>query len=267
MKNSIRKVEYSFESTKIKKDVTFALLADLHNKRYGENNSLLLKEIKASKVDFILLAGDMVVCRNKQIEESIKTADTILEMSKLAPVYYGIGNHEGGIRNGSHETGNTWDRYIEILHRDSNIHVLENRHVLLTKYNMNIYGLDLPAKHYVRFIKHELKKADIEGMLGKFDKDSYNLMIAHHPDYFKEYCMVSPDLIVSGHNHGGMVRLPILGGVISPRLHPFPKYDYGLYEKESTKMIVTSGAGLHSINMRINNPPELVVIHIKKINI
>ena len=91
-------------------------------------------------------------------------------------------------------------------------------------------------------------------------------MLAHNPDYFRSYCTLHPDLIVSGHNHGGMIRIPGLGGVISPRLHPFPKYDYGVYEStdSQTKMVVTAGCGMHSIHIRINNPPEMVVIDVNK---
>ena len=91
-------------------------------------------------------------------------------------------------------------------------------------------------------------------------------LLAHNPDYFRSYCTLHPDLIVSGHNHGGMIRIPGIGGVISPRLHPFPKYDYGVYESADikTKMVVTAGCGMHSIHIRINNPPEMVVIDVNK---
>ena len=65
---------------------------------------------------------------------------------------------------------------------------------------------------------------------------------------------------MSGHLHGGIIRLPFLGGVISPQMQIFPRYDRGLYKLDGKKLIVNAGLGDHTIKMRINNPPEMVVI-------
>ena len=67
---------------------------------------------------------------------------------------------------------------------------------------------------------------------------------------------------MSGHLHGGIARLPYLGGVVSPDPELFPRYDHGIYENGAAKMIVSAGLGTHSVNLRVNNPPELVIVDI-----
>ena len=103
-------------------------------------------------------------------------------------------------------------------------------------------------------------------MLGTPGDEDYNILIAHNPDYFKVYSEWGANLVLAGHNHGGLVKLPFLGGVLSPRLHLFPKYSYGLYKKGESKMILTGGLGSHSLKIRVNNVPELVFIELKTKN-
>ena len=69
------------------------------------------------------------------------------------------------------------------------------------------------------------------------------------------------DIILSGHIHGGIMRLPYLGGVISPQIRLFPKYSGGLYTINKAKMILSRGLGTHTIRFRFFNPPELVVVN------
>ena len=88
----------------------------------------------------------------------------------------------------------------------------------------------------------------------------YEIMIAHDPFYFDAYAETDADLILSGHVHGGIMRLPLLGGVISPRLQLFPKYDGGKFEKNNTTMILSRGLGCHTLPIRIFNPGELICL-------
>ena len=98
--------------------------------------------------------------------------------------------------------------------------------------------------------------------LGEHKEGVYQILLAHNPEYFEEYAAWGADLVLSGHVHGGIMRLPLLGGVISPKLVLFPKYDGGrFYEKDST-MILSRGLGMHTLPIRIFNPAELVVIHL-----
>ena len=102
----------------------------------------------------------------------------------------------------------------------------------------------------------------LEETLGKFDTSYYNILLAHNPTYFEDYAKMNPDLVLSGHLHGGLIRLPFLGGVIAPSLQLFPKYDGGRFEYEGSTMILSRGLGIHSIGLRMWNPAELVVIEI-----
>jgi hypothetical protein len=84
--------------------------------------------------------------------------------------------------------------------------------------------------------------------------------MAHNPEYFEEYVTWGADLIFSGHVHGGMVRLPFLGGAVSPMIHFFPKYDKGLFENSNRYMILSGGLGNHTYKFRVNNLPEIVSV-------
>ena len=94
------------------------------------------------------------------------------------------------------------------------------------------------------------------------EADRYNILLAHNPMYFESYALWGADLTLSGHLHGGLLRLPVLGGVISPQMKLFPKYCCGLYEKYRRKLLVTAGLGSHSIAFRINNPAEIMLLEL-----
>ena len=92
----------------------------------------------------------------------------------------------------------------------------------------------------------------------------YNIVIAHNPDYFDDYVEYNADLVLSGHIHGGIIAIPGIGGVISPQLRLFPKYDSGMFTRGNTTMIVSRGIGWHSIPIRIFNKAEIVSVTIHK---
>lgn len=101
--------------------------------------------------------------------------------------------------------------------------------------------------------------ADLENDLGR--RRGCTVLLAHNPLLLDSYAGWGADLVLCGHVHGGLVRLPFLGGVLSPERKFFPKYDKGLYEKDGTKMYVSGGIG----KPRLCNPPEISVIHLKSV--
>jgi hypothetical protein len=105
----------------------------------------------------------------------------------------------------------------------------------------------------------------LDEILGKCNKDCYNILIAHNPQYFKEYADWGADLVLSGHIHGGVVILPFLGGVLSPQVEFFPEYYAGLYQHGKSRMILSRGLHMHSIRVRMFNIPEVscVTLHRK----
>ena len=144
------------------------------------------------------------------------------------------------------------------------IQFLLNESVTLCKEGetLKIYGLDLNEKYYKRFKKVPMEESYLKEIWEKEQKNEadFCIFIAHNPLYFEEYAKLGVDMVVAGHYHGCMVRLPLLGGVLSPQLEFFPKYVAGEYRKGKTRMYLSAGLGSHGIKIRIGNVPELIEI-------
>lgn len=253
--------EYTCVSDKLKKDGKFILLSDLHNKAFGRHNEKLFHAIEKEKPDTILIAGDMYTSVRNGSNHEI--AEFVSRLSEKYPVYYGNGNHEQKTRLFPEIFGTIYRDYMEKITSEGTV-TLINEKVTVPQYNMQVYGLEIERSYYKKFVEQHMEATYLERLLGKPDSSCFNLLIAHNPDYFDAYAGWGADLTVSGHVHGGLMRLPILGGVISPRLRLFPHYDGGRFEKEGKVMILSRGLGTHTLPVRIFNPGELVVIHLKQ---
>lgn len=262
--HKFRVTSYNIDSG-LKNDINLKILmiSDLHNiNHFGNRNDKLLQFARDYKPDAIVLAGDMIVSHDNENEANLKTAEFINELAGITDVYYGIGNHEKYYTNHGEPFITYWDNYISKL--SNKVHRLENEKMCIDN-GLNkicLYGLDLPILYYGRLKNVELKKDKLTELIGNIDKEKYNILIAHNPEYFNSYADWGANLILSGHNHGGLIKLPFLGGVLSPKLHIFPKYDYGVYKKDKSTMILSNGLGAHSIKIRVNNIPEVVCIHV-----
>lgn len=245
---------------KLPTPVKFAFIADMHC--CFENGEAIINQLADEKPDIIFLAGDMIVCSAKREQEIYGMSDFINRLSEIADVYYGMGNHEREMEENT-ELVVLWEKYVSRL--NDKVKLLRNEtEILNIKGNrIHICGLDIPAKYYKKFKKDMPDIGEMWSLVGENDKSAYTILIAHNPDFFHIYSAWQPDIILSGHNHGGLLRLPVLGGIISPKPRLFPKYDYGIYDDNKTKMIVTSGVGSHSVMVRVNNSPELVIINTK----
>lgn len=233
-----------------------------HNKKnYGKR---ILDEISKIMPDIIVLGGDMITAQMK--DNTHMTAEFINSLCDVAPVYYGMGNHERGLFELEEKFGDMWDDYLSQLNLGDRLILLNNNSSVINKggTTINIYGIELYKNHYKRFFGIKPTDNDIKEMLGDIDKDKFNILIAHTPEFFEEYASWGADLVLSGHVHGGLVQIPKIGGVINPKLRLFPKYDYGEYTSKNnkTKMILSNGLGSHSIKIRVNNIPEIVIINL-----
>lgn len=252
-------VRYELKSKKLARECTFVLLSDLHNKSFGKQNEKLLTKIYELAPDAILTAGDMLTsCKGEQYRVAVRLME---QLGAKYPIYYGMGNHEHRMGLNPEQYGNIYENYIESLYK-SGIEPLINENVEMPSANINICGLQLDRCYYRKFHKYPMMGNYLRDTIGGPKKDKFQILIAHNPDYFEEYAKWGADLVVSGHVHGGLMRLPIVGGVVSPKLTPFPKYDGGMYEKDSCVMILSRGLGTHTLPIRIFNPGELVVIHL-----
>ena len=254
---------YELESDKIRKDMRFVLISDLHNKDYGDGNAKLLSAIDEESPDAVLIAGDLI--NGSAGSDRIAATKFAIDLAGRYPVYYGMGNHETKIKLYPERFDEKWETYESALIKNG-VRFLDNARITDEETGIDIAGLSLDRTYYKKFVRKGLDADDIQSLIGDASSDKVQILIAHNPDYFKAYTDWGADLTVSGHLHGGIMRLPLIGGVISPRITLFPKYSGGEYPKGASKMIVSCGLGMHTINLRVFNPGELSVIDIHRGN-
>ncbi len=243
---------YELKSEKLKKPLTLVFLTDLHANEHGRDNYQLFDRICKIEPDIICITGDMVVKNNNHTERVLAFME---KLGEKYPVYYSPGNHEIRLEQ--------YDEYKKNL-KDRGIFYLENQSVTLSEYNVNITGLDLPEFWYHKVWDKRVLTAEALEEFIPFDKEEsvFHLLLAHNPEYFPAYGQWGADLTLCGHIHGGIAILPFLGGVLSPSLRLFPKYDQGLKKENGRYLLISRGLGLHHIKFRFFNRPELSVINL-----
>lgn len=258
---------YSFSSPKLRglrTDKKIILLADLHNKVYGNHNDELLRAIEAERPDLILIAGDMLVGK-KNVSYDPALA-FVSELPKICPVYYGLGNHEQRMKEFPEKYGfSAYARYRAALVH-CGVHFLENaaEEIELDDAKIQLHGLELPMGNYEKFQRHSITASVVKQKIGACDSAKCQILIAHNPAFFPAYKEWGADLTVSGHLHGGIVRIPGLGGVITPQVKLFPKYSGEMTTEGEQAIVVSKGLGTHTVNLRFLNQAEVVAIILKK---
>ncbi|MBQ6708571.1 MAG: metallophosphoesterase [Clostridia bacterium] len=242
----LRVTEYTIENEKITTPFKVAMLSDLHLREYGKGSEKLLAAIKEKSPDIILVAGDMV---NKNNENTDVAINLFSELCKITDVYFCLGNHERALDK---KTGNVFSQM-----QKTGAVFLDNEDVTVQVNGQDIMigGLssypDPYTEHY-DFITQFEKKA------------LFKILLCHYPEYYPDTLEnYKLDLILSGHAHGGQVRLPFIGGVFAPEQGLFPKYTKGIYKSDTATMIISAGLGDSTFIPRINNPPELVIVEVK----
>lgn len=238
------KLPTSFEGVKI------LHLSDLHQKTYGDNFNNLINTCGFCDADYVFFTGDLF----SRSEENLKPKLVLMErLMKLAPVYYVMGNHE----TYADEKSSALNCKLEEI----GVHVLRNTHERIYRGNeyINLYGAELPLECYRADGRgyRELKSVDVkllDKLMGTPDREKCCLLLSHSPFPFKEYAEWGADIVFAGHCHGGVIRLPVLGGLLSPERKFFPEYTKGLYEKYGSSMVVSAGLG----KFRLNNPSQLI---------
>ena len=206
-----------------------AQVSDLHDAVLGEENADITDMLREIRPDIIVLTGDMVDSNRGNIDRSVALARRLVE---IAPVYYANGNHEAAL------SYNEYHRFTRGL-SEAGVTVLEDRSEILS-YNgtpFQIIGLN-----DLGFIKGGFseKCAAMQSALDLLTQDGmFSLVLSHRPELMDHYAACAPELVLSGHAHGGQFRLPLLGGLYSPGQGFFPKYDGGLYTQGGTSLIVS----------------------------
>ena len=253
--------QYRLKDPRIRRSVRMVVLADLHNKRYGRNNEKLLQAIDECHPDRILIAGDILTAKPRaKLDVAV---ELLTRLAEKYPVDYANGNHEHRLKLYPEIYGDMGERYEEALQKIG-IHRLVNEHTDLSDAGIRIYGSEIERKYYKRFGILPMETEYLDSILGQPSGEWYSILIAHNPDYFPQYADWGADLVLAGHVHGGMVRVPFWGrGVISPNIRLFPKYDGGRFEKGQAVMLLSRGLGMHTIPIRLFNPGEVLVVDLE----
>lgn len=242
---------YSLQSDKLDVPLRIAVLSDLHSREYGEKNAELVNAVRDSNPDLIAMLGDMV---NKDDTDITVIRTLCKELQNIAPVYYSMGNHEGTMMT----TRKDSIAINEILKEDG-INVLYNRTADFVKDGtvVHLAGISTSYNNYDEWSKDELEEF--------WDSSGFKILLSHYPAlYYEKLKDAKFDLALAGHYHGGIVRIPGLGGLYHPEEGFFPKYSGGEYSLTYGKLIVSRGLGDQNFSLRINNKPELVIIDINE---
>ena len=266
--DSLEITKYEIENEKIPKEFNnfkIVQISDLHNKSFGKDNKRLLETIDSQNPDIVVITGDLVEGDNKDFNIALNLIDELLKKYK---VYHIIGNHEQKSLIKKHKE--LYKTYFDKLYK-KNIVNLDNEKIRIKKDGkyINIYGLIIPLEYYPYFFKNyenknmKLEQDFINNKLGEINRDEYNILLAHTPFFFEDYEKYGVDLVLSGHVHGGIIRLPKVGGLLSPNREFFPKYDFGKYIKNNTTMLLSKGLGGSKVLIRFACKPEIVSITLK----
>ncbi len=268
MKTFILK-RYDITSAKIPQGQTvrLILIADLHGSCYEENQEKLFRVIRIHRPDAVLAAGDMITFKK---EASLLAASVLLRrLNSFTPVYYSMGNHElacsgrknpGAVENRFRQAYDDYEKELE----KAGVFLLHNqrRQLQTGMAVLDIAGLDLEKEYYRKPFPKRFSGEEAAELLGEPDPEAFQVLMAHTPRFGDAYFDWGADLTVSGHYHGGLVRLNEHRGLVSPYLMPFPRYCVGGFAREDQFLIVSPGLGDHSVQLRIHNPKEVSLITI-----
>lgn len=226
-----------------------AQISDFHNTKNKTLTKDLVDEIKKQNPNIIVLTGDLIDANKIDIDTSI---NFIKEIKDISPIYFTTGNHEASISK-----YNTLKEKLE----ENNVIILESDciQIKINESEINLIGIDDPRFINDSFIEDkEIIKNEISNT--KYNKDNFTILLSHRPEVFATYVENNIDLVLTGHAHGGQIRIPFIGGLVAPNQGLFPKYTSGIFEEENTEMIVSRGIGNSILPFRINNRPELVIV-------
>ena len=228
-----------------------AVLGDLHSAYFGEDNQRLLEAVQKAEPDYIFLVGDLLdATREVPSDYAARTADNL---TAIAPTYYVTGNHEWAI-------GDVPELKETLMAHG--VTVLSNQFVPLERNGDTIVlaGIDDP-NGYADQKTPETVAAEVYAAYG----DPFWVLLAHRNNVFApQYSLLGADLVISGHGHGGIIRLPFTDGLLSVDRTFFPSYTAGLYEENGSCLFVTRGLGNSGPTFRLFNRPEVAVLTLHK---
>jgi len=209
--------------------------------------------------DYIFIGGDMLV--GKEMHSCQVAYEFVKQLPGICPVYYANGNHEQRMKEHPERYDASYANYHQEL-LEAGVIFLENESVIFEwkGRKVKLSGLEIPLRCYTHFRKDYPDMEEILERIGPKDNSIYEIVMAHNPSYMKCYLQRGADLILSGHLHGGIVRIPGVAGAVSPSFEILPKYSGDHYKCQDTDIIVSKRLGTHTFNIRLFNPAEIVVV-------
>lgn len=259
-KNHFVTEEMVIVSSKIHREQTLVFLTDIHDKEFGPANETLFQEIQKIRPDGILIGGDVMV--TKGVGSLDVTFRLLGGLAAIAPVFYGLGNHEMRLRREREIYGNNYEKLMNQA-KALGVTMLSDRTASFGQ--LDISGVDLHDAFYKKLLFEKpvrLPERYLQKRLGTPDENRFQILLMHSPMYFKECRDWGADLTLSGHFHGGTIRIPGLGGVMTPQLQFFTPWCAGTFCQDGKWMAVGRGLGTHSINIRLNDKPQVLVIRL-----
>ncbi|EXJ23760.1 Ser/Thr protein phosphatase family protein [Alkalibacterium sp. AK22] len=252
--NAIETSHYSFTHENIPESFdgfTIAQVSDLHNKDF---RGRLSEEVATHEPDIIAVTGDVIDRNRTDIDTAIEALEELID---IAPVYFVSGNHE--VASGVYPELLEQMLDIGVVDLDDDFNVIEREGSTI-----GLLGIQDPL-----FFTYE--EIQMEGSSGRLiinrleelkeaSNTSYNILLSHRAELMEIYAQTDIDLALTGHAHGGQIRLPFVNGLFAPTQGFLPEYTSGVYEQDNTAMVVSRGLGNSAFPLRINNRPELVIV-------
>jgi len=234
--------------------IKIVLISDLHSTIFKKDQSVLIDMIKNIAPDLVVLSGDIA-------DDEVPITGTHLLLSGISgmvPIYYVTGNHEYWSHNIQGIRQELMSYGVIILSDSYEKIEIKNNEIIIA-------GIEDPDKKLFETPDYN-QNDSMERAFRELDNvPLYKILIAHRPENIEIYRKYSFNLILSGHTHGGQVRLPpLINGLYAPNQGLFPKYPGGMYKHENLTHIISRGLSINPRLPRIFNPPELVVVVIQK---
>lgn len=224
-------------------------LSDLHGHEYGEDSAQLLDMVREQAPDLIAVTGDLI----DRAEQMAMIPALAKGLAAIAPTYYVTGNHEWACCDVPQ---------LKALLERCGVTVLSNEYVVLERNgaSMVLAGVDDPNGYADQKTPEELYAE-----IGAEQPGLFTLLLAHRNDEFDRYAGAGYDLVLSGHAHGGIVRLPLTDGLLGTNRNFFPTRTAGVYTRGDSTLFVSRGLGNNTVpirGFRLFNRPDLAVVEL-----
>ena len=226
---------------------TIVQLSDLHGAQFGEDGTELVDKVRELAPDIIALTGDFVTDEG-DLEAEEKLAPRLTE---ICPVYFVSGNHEFGSGLAAE---------VRNIMESAGVKYLSNEYLTISRGEDHILlgGVEDPNAYADMLTPEELAQK-----MNEASPSAFKILLGHRNYWMEKYPELPVDLVLCGHAHGGLVRIPGVGGLIGTDRHLFPDFVDGEFNNGNYTMIVSRGLGNSVPLPRIFNRPEIVCVTLR----